>query len=274
MKTNANTYKILVLSDLKKSTTNLLKSSISLAQIINGDIDFFHVKKPTEIVGQESQLSAIRTINKLHTATTNEIEQIITPISEAYNIPITYKHAFGNVKNEIGEYIKKTNPDIIVLGQRKSKPLSFIGDNISDFVIAQHDGVIMIAADDKTLEPNSELSLGALNGIEKSFNMDFAHSLIEHSQKPLKSFKIYKDSSASETQKEIFGKKTIEYAFDQGSNSMKSLSNYLSKSDVNLLCFNRATNGQDSLAKSEVKNAIDTLNVSLLITNGQNQSSI
>ena len=68
-----NRYKILVLSDLKDSTNSILKSSVSLAKMINGDVAFFHVKKATDVVENDSQLSAIRTINKLHTKTRSQI---------------------------------------------------------------------------------------------------------------------------------------------------------------------------------------------------------
>ncbi len=80
-----NRYKILVLSDLKNSTNSTLKSSVSLAKMINGDVDFFHVKKATDIVEYESQLSAIRTINKLHTTTSTEIQHLIDTISKDYS---------------------------------------------------------------------------------------------------------------------------------------------------------------------------------------------
>ena len=44
-----NKYKILVLSDLSKTTRNTLKSSISLAKIVDADINFLYVKKPTKL---------------------------------------------------------------------------------------------------------------------------------------------------------------------------------------------------------------------------------
>ena len=64
-------YKILVLSDLTKSTTSTLRSSASLAKMIDGNVEFFCVKKPTDIVEKENQLSAIRTINKKYNITAN-----------------------------------------------------------------------------------------------------------------------------------------------------------------------------------------------------------
>ena len=66
-----------MLSVLKNSTNSTLKSSVSLAKMINGDVDFSHVKKATDIVENESQLSAIPFINKLHTTTNTERQHIL-----------------------------------------------------------------------------------------------------------------------------------------------------------------------------------------------------
>ena len=56
-------YKIVVFSDLKKSLGNTLKSTLSLAKMLNGEIAIFHVKKATEVVTEDSHLSAIRSLN-------------------------------------------------------------------------------------------------------------------------------------------------------------------------------------------------------------------
>ena len=130
-----NKYKILVLSDLKKSPSTILKSTVSLAKMIDGDINFFHVKKPSDVVERESQLSAMRTINQEQIITGKKIQEALAPISNDYNVNINSTFAFGNVKNEIEEHIKVTNPDVIVLGKRKAKGLRFLGDNITDFVL-------------------------------------------------------------------------------------------------------------------------------------------
>ncbi len=126
-----NNYKILVLSDLKSSSKSTINSAVSLAKMIGGTVDLFHVKTPSEVVLRENQLSAIRSINEQHHKIRNKINELITPITEENEIPINYKFEIGNVKNEIGKYIKETQPDIIVLGKRKPKQLNFIGDSIT-----------------------------------------------------------------------------------------------------------------------------------------------
>ncbi|MGJ8591660.1 MAG: universal stress protein [Aquaticitalea sp.] len=267
-----NKYKIMVLSDLKDTSGSTLKSTVSLAKMIGGTIEFFHVKKPTEIVPIDNQLSAMRTINENQLKTEKKIEKIIKPIREEYDVDINYKFSFGNVKAEIGKYIEESQPDIIVLGKRKPKMMKLIGDSITNFVLNNYDGVVMIAADTNVLEPNKELYLGILNGIEQKFNIDFAEDLMGHTQKPLKSFKIVKNSNERETTASVSNKSMVEYVFDQGDNAIQNLSKYLSISNVNLLFVDRSNSNTDtdtSILDSDIQNVMDSLNVSLLLGRGK-----
>ena len=266
-------YKILVLSDLKNSAVNTLKSAVSLAKMINGQIAFFYVKNPTDIVERENQLSANRTINKEHINVDKKIQNLINPIRDEYSIKIDHSFTFGNLKIEIEAYIKEHQPDIIVLGKRKSKSLHFVGDNMTQFVLDKYDGVIMLATNKNHLEPNHEISLGVLNSYEDLFNLDFSANLIDHIQEPLKSFKIVKKYKVQEKGKLPNKKKTVEYVFEQNDNTIKNLSTYLNKNSINLLFVNRDeknTNQGADFINSDIKEIINKTNVSLLLTGRQN----
>jgi len=89
-------YKVLVLSDLKLPAESQLKSAISLAKIIDADIKLLHIKKPTEIVKSDSQLSAMRTISKEHIVTSRKIEDLLKSFNKEYGTNIAYKLSFGN----------------------------------------------------------------------------------------------------------------------------------------------------------------------------------
>ena len=264
-------YKILVLSDLKNSVDTMLKSTISLAKMIDGEIDFLCVKKPSEIVKKENQLSAMRAINEEHFTAKKEILNLIKPVSEAYNIKINHTLSYGNVKSEIGNYIKEHKPDIIVLGKRKSKTLKLLGDNITQFVLSNHDGTIMISTNQNALEPDKKLSLGILNDIKENFNLEFTKNLLENTQKPLKSFMLVKNSN-EKNQVSLNDKETVEYVFEENDNAIKNISNYLSKSNINLLYIDRETKKNKNskhVLKSDINNLISNFNVSLLLTNGK-----
>ncbi|MEC3906060.1 universal stress protein [Tamlana sp. 2201CG12-4] len=259
MKTNR--YKILVLSDLKSATNTTLKSAVSLAKKINGDIEFFHVKKPSDIVEQDNQLSAMRTINKDFNATDKKIKSMISSISKDYKVNINYTFAAGNIKYEIGKIIKEYQPDIVVLGKRKSKPFNLIGDSITKYVLKTHKGGIMIAADNNVLEPDQEISLATLNDAEQSHKFQYVKDLMNQNQKPLKVFKIASKTNPSDTSsnKDI---NTIEYVFEHSDNTFKGISKYLNISEVNLLCIDK---GKNDFKYSKIKAVLDHLNVSLLV---------
>ena len=268
-----NKYKILVLSDLNEGTNSTLKNTVSLSNMIDADIEFFHVKKPTDIVETDSQLSAMRIINKEQIITNKKIQKALDPISKGYNVNISSSFAFGNVKNEIEEHIKTSKPDVIVLGKRKAKGLKFLGDNIIDFVLKIHKGPVMIASNKNGLDPDKELHLGLFNDKEESFNLEFTEDLIAQTIRPLKSFSIINNDKTKE--KEVSSSsKTIDFVFEKNDNTIKSLSNYLVKNKVNLLCVNREKDNEKSnVLKSEIKDVIDNVNVSLFLINRAQRSA-
>ena len=263
-----NNYKIVVLSDLKDDVKSILKSAITLSKMIDGEIKFFHVRSASDVVEKENQLSAMRSINSEFKTIDKKIQQLLAPISKEYDVAINAKFSIGNVKNEIDKYIKEIQPDIIVLGKKKSTSFSFIGDNLTDFILKTHRGVIMISCENTTLEPSKEIALGLLNDVMPLSNLDFADDLIKNSQKPLKSFKIAKGADSSEEIGLSTKEKIVEYVFEKNDNSIKNLSNYVSKNNINLLCVNRGD--QNHKNKAGVKNLIGKINVSLLVSADEN----
>ncbi|PKG53514.1 universal stress protein [Olleya sp. 1-3] len=262
-----NKYKILLLSDLNKSATSELKSAVSLAKMIDGDITLFHVKKPTDIVERESQLSAMRSINEEHIVTNKAIENLINPISQDFKLNIGYNVAIGNVKHEIETYINAYQPDIIVLGKRKSKTLNFMGDNITDYVLKTHKGSIMIANQNKALQPNQEATLGVLNTNDHPLDANFIAGLITKTSQPIKSFKIVSQLSGLENAE---ANKTVEFVFEKGDSAVDNVSKYASKSNINLMCFD---NSNHDKSNTSIKNVINKLDVSLLLT-GKNTTML
>ncbi|MCL5246419.1 universal stress protein [Cellulophaga sp. 20_2_10] len=250
-----NKYKILVLSDLKKTTVSTLKSTVNLAKMIGGEVSFFYVKKPSDVVLRDNQLSAMRSINEQYSSTDNIISAIVKPISKVTDVKIKYSFSFGNIRNEIAKQIEEQKPDIIVLGKRKAKIVNVIGDHITDFVLKNYKGVIMIAANDGTVEPINALSLGVLSEGEEHLSFKFTEDLMKHSQQPVTSFSVVE--KGSKLQESVNSKNAVEYVFEQGDNTISNISKYLVKSNINLLCVNRATNG--------IRNVIDKTNVSLLL---------
>lgn len=266
-----NRYKILVLSDLKKSTSSILKSTISLAKMIDADITVFHVTNPSDVVKKESQLSAIRSMNHEHIAVNKKMQTLATSFFKDYGTTLDCTFTFGKVKNEIEAHIEAVQPDIIVIGKRKSTTFDFIGNNITQLVLKQHDGVIMIVDENNTIEPNLDLALGILNSRDNKLNINFADALISHEKQPLKSFKIVQSTQGNTIENGSSNKEVIEYVFEKGDDSLRYLSNYVTKSKINLLHVDRVKDTRNidkhnTTVALDIKTVISTLNVSLLLT--------
>lgn len=261
--------KIVVLSDLKEGTESAVKNAISLSKIINADIEFFHVKKPTDVVERDNQLSAMRTIYTKHIALKKKINQILEPITECYNVKVKSSFTFGNVKNEIKDYIEASKPDIIVLGQRNYHPLHFIRDYITHFVLKQFNGIIVISPNNSTLSPDKKITLGVLNDANLILNTEVSKGLLSSTKTPLKYFKILDGEKENTRTSNASGEEIVEYLFEQNSNTLLTLSKYITKNNINLLCFDRIKNAtKHTINTTEIplKELVNKLNVSILVS--------
>ncbi len=257
-----NKYKILVLSDVNNYTEIILKNAVSLAKMIDGEIDLLCIKKPAEIVKEDNQLSAMRTINQKHFAVDKKIQKLVNSFSKDYNININYTLSYGNVKQEINKHIKKHQPDVVVLGKRKSKLLKLVGDKITKHVLKKHKGAVMLSSLENILEPENNIALGMLNEMEDS--LEFAKRLTQKTQKPIKSFKLV-NKIETENHSINNNKDTVEYVFEENENVISNLSNYLLKSNINLLFVNREKIN-NKCEKHLIKSGDDKVDVSLLLT--------
>lgn len=259
-----NKQKILILSDLKSKTSVVLSQAIALSKMIPSELEFLHVKKPTELVKTESQLSAVRAINESTIAAKKEIKDLLDPMAKKYGTKVSYKYSFGNVKNEIEKYIKSSKPDIIVLGKRRSNTLSFVGDNIIDFILKSHGGAVFIVSHKSQITPEDELRLGIFNENESNLKGDnLIKNLVELSSVPLKHFKIGVKSDSPDNNDLFLSKKTVEYVFEDSSDVISVISNYIPKSKVNLLCLDRNRNFSKG---RNIKEIIRSVDVSTFIT--------
>lgn len=141
-------YKVLVLLDLNESFDVISNYITKLAKLIDAEFEFFSVKKPTEIITTDSQLSAMRSINRDCIETDKKIKEVIKPIIHSLGSRVKTSFAFGNIKTEIESCLNDLNPDIVVLGKRKQKTFNLIGDRIENFVSQNYKGTVLIASSD------------------------------------------------------------------------------------------------------------------------------
>lgn len=258
-------YRILVLTDLKKNANTTIKSSVSLANMIDAEIALFHVKEHIDILERDNQLSSMRTLNEEHKNTQKKINAIVNDFSKKYDVKINGDYAFGKVKEEIQKQIQVHNPDIIVIGQRESAPFKLFGDSITRFVLKKFKGPIMISSNKDALVPNQKMALGVLNGSNKILEAEFSKNLLAHTKTPLKSFKIQNSQNTNKNTPNLNEEKMVEYVFEQNDSALATLSSYLHKNNINLLCVDRAINETNNDATT-LKEVVSKLNVSLLVS--------
>jgi nucleotide-binding universal stress UspA family protein len=157
-----NKYKILVLSDLKEKSVKALNYAAKLSNEIDAKVEFFYAKSATEVAQLENPLSAIYEIREVCNQVDKKINDILTPISQENNIIIKTTFAYGNVKNEILNCINTSQPDMIILGERKQKKFKFFGDNITSFVHKNYNGVVFVATDKNVFDSRGKVSLDNL----------------------------------------------------------------------------------------------------------------
>ncbi|PQV45244.1 hypothetical protein CLV33_11411 [Jejuia pallidilutea] len=157
MKKNKN--KVLVLLDLNAPTDEIISYTAKLAEEINADYEFFAVKKPTEIVNTDSQLSAMRSINRDYIDVTNKIKAIVAPLSNHVKVNVKTSFAIGNVKTEIENKLNKTKPNIVVIGKRKQKNFNFMGDHITNVLYKKNDIAVLVASKNNTSNILKDLPL-------------------------------------------------------------------------------------------------------------------
>lgn len=259
------TKKILVLSGLKQNLESTIKSAASLAKLINANVDFLYVKKPTEIVDNESQLTAIRSINREQIEMQSKMKRLLEPYTQKYDIRIKSKFAYGNVKNEIKDYLNLTNPDIVIIGKKNVSPFKFKNDGVTDFILNTFEGPVLIAPKSSNLDPEKELSIGILNDHNNNNKLSVIEELGSRSANPLKSFTIINESNRNYTLDLVNKINHTEFVFEKNDNVLSSVSNYIDKSKVNLLCLDRSNNSK--IAKAQLlssKEIISKINVPLL----------
>ncbi len=266
---NKNKYKVLVLSDLTDDSVQVLRSASRIAKEIDGEIEVFHVRKPTKVVEKTSHLSAVRSLKDNFVLVEKKLEDMCALVSEDTQMKVNPFFSFGNLKNEITDYIEKSKPDIVVLGKRTSKTPVFLGDNIFTFILKNFQGVVMVANNENVLEAKTELCLGLFNSTTFNSTIPLMNTIISNTGKPIRSFGVTSKDKEPVIENETKNESLVSYVFEKNDQTLKTMSNYMDINKVNLLLVDRksASNSSDSLSISELNELAYTIKIPLLLSN-------
>ena len=236
MKNSNPKYKLLVLFNESKTAITALNNAVNLAKTIDGSIDILHVKPATCVTNNSSQFAIMRTISDTTRNAKKKMNQLVSNLAKDSNIQISHNFTIGHVANEIQDHIDRTQPDIVVIGKRKAKILDFLGDGLTAHLLKHHKGELLISGEE-TLASFKDVSLGFLDDAIDKNGVSIAEDLKQNTSRPIK---LFKTSSHSETSKTATNEpNTIVFEFDKASETSSSISKYVSKNKVNLLCMKR-----------------------------------
>ncbi|PKV53158.1 nucleotide-binding universal stress UspA family protein [Aquimarina sp. MAR_2010_214] len=277
MKTNIlkSKYRLLVLIDQTKSSYTALRNAVNLAKVIDAGIEVFYVKPPMQVVRYDNQIAVMRTLDEERVASKKAMQKLVDTVSDIENIPVIYSFTFGNVITEIQNHITKTQPDIVVIGKRKPKIVNFLGDGLTSYLLKHHKGGILISGSDKNLTSYHNVSLGFLDDVSINKEVEIVQDLKKRTHKPFKLFKIKKTDSRlkkptafSKPKEQSIAENTVIFEFDEGMDNSSSVSKYIEKNKLGLLCVKRET--KQKLRKSigfntKIQQTINKTNVPVLI---------
>lgn len=272
---NSKKYRILVLSDLKQSSLSTLNSTIGLAKKIDAEIDFFHVKSPIDVVHTENALSAIGDLNRTEVELEKKIKSLIAPFVKEGQVAINYSYSIGSVKRSIKKQIQEKNPDIIVMGKRQSGILPLVGNNITDYVLQNFDGNVMIASKEHTSIPSPVLFAGYLNDCRDRCQLDEALSRFSDSGQPIKTFKIVSNKGSDSAHTLERQGNHVDFVFEKNEHTLHKLSDYVKKNNINLLFVDRGKNLLGEASKNlnaEFKGLLKKMSVSLFVLGGKGKT--
>ncbi len=244
------TYQISVLLDLSKDSEIVLANAVGLAKAIGGVVEVFHVKSPNAFYRDD-------TTSKV------ELEVMVSKYRTKGALPIKYVIKKGPVKRRVMEYLCSEQPDFLVLG-KKRRFSSFFGRSITDLVIKQTNNTnILLLGKDDELYSFKEMNLGIFGGGIKESGLQIIKNLNPTDDNPVRLFHIKKDKMSKT--KKFLGHKTISFVFSKGTNALDSMVNYVTKTNIQLLCVSKEEGKHLWFKTSPIKAVIRKSKVPLMI---------
>ncbi|MEW7292139.1 universal stress protein [Aquimarina sp. 2304DJ70-9] len=251
-------YRMLVLIDLSKASENVLKNAVQLSKVLKGSLEVFYVKAPADVVSYENQYSAIRAIQEDTRRAQARLKKMIRKIEKEENVLITFQIAYGNIKNAIKEKIVKVQPDLVLLGKRKSKLINFLNHGITNFILKKCSANILIAGQDDKFHSYRDIMLGVYGSILQDEGIEVINDLNQKNTSPIRFFSVKnQDNKRQAGLKQT--KEGVSYVFSEGTNALDGLASYISRTNMQLFCIPRKYG-----IKASVRQMVDKLDIPVL----------
>ena len=228
-----------MVKDHTKYFQTALQNAVSLAKKIGGSIDILSVKSPFQVINDENQLAALRELNKASGGAKMTMKETVDSIAEAENLTISYNFTFGNLITEVRQHIGVTQPDIIVLGKRKTNIANLLGLDLTSYLLKNYHGALLISRDAQLFGTQDGMALGMLNDIHSENRSKLSEDLEKLTDKPITLLKI-NNLDNGQVEPSRFPSDMTTFEFDHGANVSESFSKYIERSGVSLLCVRKS----------------------------------
>jgi len=272
MQTNNLTsrYHILVVTGQTRYSQTALQNAINLAKKIDGSINLFYVKSPSKVASHENQLAAFRELNVETAKAEKTMKQMVDMIASTEKIPITYSFTYGNVINEVQKQIEIETPDIVVLEKQKSSAKDLFGMDLTSYLLKNYKGAMLISGELQALGSEDDLSLGVLDDVLEEYQNDLSDILQKSTDKPITLLRINSSESSDNGSSQRSSQPNLTtFEFEQGTNISSSISKYVEKSGVGLLCVRKSKlmdlNGELKSVSREIQLTVQKTNAPVLI---------
>ena len=236
---------VLVLLDLEQSPAELLESAAVITKKVDGRLQALHIRMPIEAIEQANQFSAKKEFYAHYQNTKEQLEPIIEKVSIKEELPIDYSLIYGHVGNQIAEAIHQKQPDIVVLGKRKTKLGGLLGDRVTKTVLNTAPKSIYIVNTSAILNNFEGIAVGILEDTS-SIKDDMLEAIVEKQNNKINFFGIGKSD-----------KKTMDknpedshYIFPENNASVSNMASYIKKTKTQLFCISKnALEQRESFAR-------------------------
>jgi len=267
MKTVNN--KILTFLNIEEPIETIVGSAVNLAKTFQAEVNFFYVKKKIDATRTENQLDVMRTM-AIEQKAVQKLKNVLTQKQKNTDAKLSYTITEGPLKKTVQSKLDSYRPDMVVLGKRTPNVYRVVGKQITELVLKNFNGPVLIAHPSRVLEIEEDLSVGVLNDLDSILENKVSNTLMKQSKAPLKLFRI-DDTTPSTADVKPPGTKTIDYRFENNQNALKNLTTYVHKNNVHLLCVER-TKDNPSSKNLKLKQVIKHVNTSMLMV-GRNDSN-
>ncbi len=272
-------YRILVVKNQNKYFQSALQNAVNLAKKIGGSIDLLYVKSPSLVINQDNQLVAWRELNEESGTAKRTMKEVVELIAATEQIPITYNFTFGNLINEVQQHINTSQPDIVVLGKSKPSMTDLLKRDLTAYLLKNFKGAILISRDEHVFGSHDDIAIGWLDDSLNEGRSKLSDDLKRYTGKPITFLKIngsddsqLKQVGTAGLKDDVITADMTTFEFDHGTNISNSVTKYIERSGVSLLCVRKSKilnlNKKISTVTRQVQKTVQRTNTPVLVLEG------